>query len=118
MRRVLSGVLLFTLSGAAGAAPDPLVFDDKPQLREIIHPEWFKTSFLDLGDDLEQALQSGKNGIMVYFGQENCAYCEDYGCEKLQKVHKAMISVGKAVDGVASAQLNLEAIRKENLGSE
>ena len=46
-------------------------------------------------------------------GLENCAYCKDYGCEKLQKVHAAMISVGKAVDGVASAQLNLEAIRQE-----
>jgi hypothetical protein len=46
-------------------------------------------------------------------GLENCAYCEDYGCEKLTKVHGAMISVGKAVDGVASAQLNLEAIRQE-----
>lgn len=44
---------------------------------------------------------------------ENCAYCEDYGCEKLQKVHTAMISVGKAVDGVAKASLNLEAIRSE-----
>ena len=46
-------------------------------------------------------------------GLENCAYCEDYGCEKLQKVHAAMISVGKVIDGVASAQLNLEAIRRE-----
>ena len=46
-------------------------------------------------------------------GLENCAFCVDYGCEKLQKVHAAMITVGKAVDGVASAQLNLEAIRRE-----
>jgi hypothetical protein len=44
-------------------------------------------------------------------GLENCAHCEDYGCEKLQKVHAAMITVGKAIDGVATAQLNLEAIR-------
>ncbi len=44
---------------------------------------------------------------------ENCASCPDYGCDKLQKVHAAMINVGKAVDGVASAQLNLEEIRRE-----
>lgn len=44
---------------------------------------------------------------------ENCATCDDYGCEKLQKVHAAMINVGKAVDGVATAHLNLEAIRKD-----
>lgn len=48
-------------------------------------------------------------------GLENCAICPDYGCEKLQRVHAAMISVGKAVDGVASASLNLQAIRR-NLG--
>lgn len=46
-------------------------------------------------------------------GLENCATCEDYGCEKLQKVHKAMINVGKAIDGVATASLNLQAIRRE-----
>jgi len=46
-------------------------------------------------------------------GLENCAPCEDYGCEKLQKVHAAMINVGKAVDGVATAHINLEAIRRD-----
>lgn len=46
-------------------------------------------------------------------GFENCAHCPDYGCEKLQRVHAAMISVGKAVDGVASASLNLQAIRRQ-----
>ncbi len=46
-------------------------------------------------------------------GLENCATCEDYGCDKLQKVHAAMINVGKAIDGVATAHLNLEAIRRD-----
>ncbi len=46
-------------------------------------------------------------------GLENCAACESYGCEKLQSVHAAMINVGKAVDGVATASLNLQAIRQE-----
>ncbi len=46
-------------------------------------------------------------------GFENCAYCPDYGCEKLQTVHQAMIKVGKAIDGVPTAHLNLEAIRSE-----
>ena len=46
-------------------------------------------------------------------GYENCAYCPDYACDKLDKVHAAMINVGKAVDGVASAKINLEAIRRE-----
>jgi hypothetical protein len=46
-------------------------------------------------------------------GLDNCATCADYACEKLDKVHAAMINVGKAVDGVASARLNLEAIRRD-----
>lgn len=46
-------------------------------------------------------------------GYENCAYCPDYACDKLDKVHAAMINVGKAVDGVASARINLEAIRRD-----
>jgi len=46
-------------------------------------------------------------------GLENCATCEDYGCDKLQKVHAAMLNVGKAIDGVATASLNLQAIRRE-----
>lgn len=53
-----------------------LGFDDAPLLREIEHPEWFKESFLDLRDDLEEARVDGKQGIALYFGQKNCAYCK------------------------------------------
>ncbi|KAA3631164.1 MAG: thioredoxin, partial [Proteobacteria bacterium] len=51
-------------------------FDDTPSLRHIPHPDWFKVGFLDLREDLGEAVSSGKKGLMVYFGQENCAYCE------------------------------------------
>jgi len=47
-------------------------------------------------------------------GLENCAWCEDYGCEKLQRVHQAMIHVGKEVDGEAWASHNLKQIRCDN----
>ncbi len=46
-------------------------------------------------------------------GLENCATCEDYGCEKLQRVHAAMVNVGKQIDGIATASLNLQAIRRD-----
>ena len=46
-------------------------------------------------------------------GFKNCAPCPDYGCDKLQKVHAAMINVGKAIDGVATASINLETIRRD-----
>ena len=53
-----------------------LGFDDKPVEREIEHPEWFKESFLDLREDLDEAIADGKQGIALYFGQKHCAYCK------------------------------------------
>lgn len=40
------------------------------------HPPWFKESFLDLDEDLAEALEKGKSGLIVYFGQAHCAYCK------------------------------------------
>ena len=55
---------------------DPFQFDDTP-LEDLLHyPEWFKNSFLDLDDDLKEATNAGKTGIIVYFGQKRCAYCK------------------------------------------
>jgi thioredoxin-related protein len=51
-------------------------FDDRPTAYDGGHPDWFKQSFLDLDDDLDQALRNGKSGVIVYFGQERCAYCK------------------------------------------
>ncbi|MGB0713308.1 MAG: thioredoxin family protein [Gammaproteobacteria bacterium] len=54
---------------------DEVSFEDKP-VPTIKHPEWFKTSFLDLRDDLDDAREDGKKGIIVYFGQDHCTYCK------------------------------------------
>lgn len=51
-------------------------FNDAPLQREIEHPAWFKESFLDLREDLKEARADGKQGIALYFGQQNCAYCK------------------------------------------
>ncbi len=65
------------MSGQPQIAEDEaLRFDDTPALRHIRHPDWFKVGFLDLRDDLAEAIKAGKRGLAVYFGQENCAYCE------------------------------------------
>lgn len=50
-------------------------FDDHPREDLLEHPDWFKESFLDLPQDLEDALAAGKSGLIVYFGQKRCAYC-------------------------------------------
>jgi thioredoxin-related protein len=51
-------------------------FDDAPLREPLEHPDWFKESFLDLRQDLSEALAAGKRGILVYFGQRRCAYCQ------------------------------------------
>ncbi len=54
----------------------PIALDDQPQIRTLHLPNWFLASFLDLAEDLQNAACQGKRGLILYFGQENCAYCE------------------------------------------
>ena len=37
-------------------------------------PDWFKNSFLDIGEDVEEATAAGKR-VMLYFYQDGCPYC-------------------------------------------
>lgn len=67
---------LFASQPPSFAAEFEQGFNDAPLEREIDHPEWFKDSFLDLREDLQQARADGKQGIALYFGQEHCAYCK------------------------------------------
>ncbi|MEA3411776.1 MAG: thioredoxin fold domain-containing protein, partial [Pseudomonadota bacterium] len=60
-------------------------FDDRLTDYEGGHPDWFKVSFFDLNEDLEEALEAGKSGIIVYFGQAHCAYCQAIMKENLSK---------------------------------
>ena len=55
---------------------DPLIFGDAPLKTSLNTPDWFKLSFLNLNDDLQDALKSGKKGLIIYFGLTNCPYCK------------------------------------------
>ncbi|SCZ49271.1 thioredoxin family protein [Thiohalomonas denitrificans] len=37
-------------------------------------PDWFKQSFLDLNEDVEDAVEEGKR-LLLYFYQDGCPYC-------------------------------------------
>jgi len=41
----------------------------------IEYPAWFKESFLDLSEDLDEAVAQEKTGLMVLFTTEGCSYC-------------------------------------------
>jgi len=73
-------LFLFSQYSMAGADPDDdlLAFDDTQLEEELVYPDWFKLSLGDLRDDLEEAKLAGKKGIITYFGQKRCAYCEQF----------------------------------------
>ncbi|MES9863262.1 MAG: thioredoxin fold domain-containing protein [Candidatus Thiodiazotropha sp. LLP2] len=72
-------ILLFVLQQkvyAIESEDDVFTFDDFPLEELLQYPEWFKKSFLDLPADMEDAVDEGKQGIILYFGQKRCAYCK------------------------------------------
>ena len=55
---------------------DSPYIDDTPRATDNQHPVWFSETFLNLPEDLARARLKGKKGIILYFGQTHCAYCE------------------------------------------
>jgi len=44
---------------------------------DVEYPDWFKTSFLELADDIQEAQEAGK-GLMLVFHQPGCPYCNAF----------------------------------------
>jgi thioredoxin-related protein len=42
--------------------------------KEAVHPSWFKASFLDFSEDIDEASAQGKR-LALYFWQDGCPYC-------------------------------------------
>ena len=45
-----------------------LQFDDRPQRRDTEHPDWFKLSFLDLSEDLDEVLALSDRVAVMFEG--------------------------------------------------
>jgi hypothetical protein len=56
---------LFQKVSAIKSEKDVFTFDDFSMKEALEYPDWFKNSFLDLPNDLQEALNSGKRGIVV-----------------------------------------------------
>jgi len=74
-------LLVILLNGASLQAEidpprDVYKFKDTLLEEELQYPDWFKTSFGDLREDLKSAIANNKQGLMIYFGQKRCSYCE------------------------------------------
>lgn len=64
--------------GSLGDIPesDFFEFEDQPLESPLTLPDWFKLSFLDLSNDVAELKENNKRGLIVYFGQDYCAYCK------------------------------------------
>jgi len=81
MMHIIKLFLFCIMLNSAASANDhsqhgSLAFDDTPLKEELNLPNWFSLSFLDLNNSLEDALEDGKKGIILYFGRKDCAYCK------------------------------------------
>lgn len=44
---------------------------------DIVYPDWFKTSFMELEEDIQEARDAGKR-LMLVFHQPGCPYCNAF----------------------------------------
>ncbi|WP_455208451.1 thioredoxin family protein [Kaarinaea lacus] len=63
-------------TAAEDSAAEFIEFDDQPLEQDLILPDWFKLSFLELQADLAEAKEAGKWGVLLYFGRKDCPYCK------------------------------------------
>ncbi len=75
---LLSGMTCTANAGMPDDDEEFPLFDDQPLAEALEFPDWFKLSFLDLQDDIAEAREAGKAGLIVYFGQKYCAYCRQF----------------------------------------
>jgi len=74
LTRRLVFMLLFGFNAAFAAEGETL---DEGYVNPgyVEKPQWFKSSFLDLREDVAEAADAGKR-VMLYFYQDGCPYCE------------------------------------------
>lgn len=61
---------------ADSSASQFIEFDDTPLQQDIVLPDWFKLSFLELQNDLQDLDENGHKHILIYFGRKDCPYCK------------------------------------------
>lgn len=76
MIKFFAVVSLFYFCFVTLISAEEQVFSDQTLSDKIVLPDWFKLSFLDLQDDLDEATARNKKGIIIYFGRKDCPYCK------------------------------------------
>jgi len=97
--RTVATALLLLFASATAAAKD---FNDYT-IAHIDYPDWFKETFYDLDDDIAEAGEEGKKGLMILFTTEGCSYCARFIDVSLgdpdlaARVQKDFVAVGMEI---------------------
>ncbi len=80
MKRVLALVFAGSLLGGyaldiAASEEGAALPGDMTNPGYVPHPDWFKQSFLDIAEDIEEASEEDRH-LMLYFYQDGCPYCK------------------------------------------
>lgn len=67
-------VLLLTFIATLSVADEETSQGSYQGAVETVYPDWFKTSFMELEEDILEAQESGKR-LMLVFHQDGCPYC-------------------------------------------
>lgn len=52
------------------------IYADIPDKAQVKYPHWFKSSFFNIQEDLDEARQAGKRGVIIFFSQNSCNHCQ------------------------------------------
>jgi len=74
MLALWTGLILAISGGSAAAASDGAELTGLQNPGYEAQPDWFKNSFLDIRDDVDEAAAAGKR-VILYFYQDGCPYC-------------------------------------------
>ncbi len=104
-RQILSISSLFTLFTAGSSFPlyaqgmSNELAEGMVNPGYVEKPAWFKDSFLDIRDDINEATESGRR-VLLYFYQDGCPYCERLIKENMVQ-QKIVESLKKNFDVIA-----------------
>ena len=76
MKLLIQCLVIYALSFSTHSIANEDIFPDDTLSQSIKLPDWFKLSFLDLKDDINDAASANKQGIILYFGRKDCPYCK------------------------------------------
>ena len=84
-------------------------------------PDWFKVSFLDLYEDIEEAAEDNKR-VMLFFFQDGCPYCkklleDNFGQRKIaQKTQKYFDVIAINIWGDREVTIGDKVVTEKELG--